>query len=167
MPPEPQNLRCGTKRPRSHDSGQLGAAKDVAGARSLFSTLDSRCPDSHSGHASSRASSDYLPLDSMQCTTGPLQPTTSHLTATTLCGRLSMRSLPLEPHSTLLNSLDWEVPAQDASAWLHCQHKHGYDCVMCPLPWPAVSSQSVSSDTTMLLRVFSYRLFMEQVSCYR
>lgn len=62
-------------------------------------------------------------------------PTTAyhgHLTALTLCGSLRMTSLPLESHSVLLNSLDREVPAQAASAWLHRQHKHGYDSIMFP-----------------------------------
>lgn len=42
--------------------------------RSLSSTLDPRCPDTH-GHTSGQVSCDYLPLDSMQGTTGPLQTT--------------------------------------------------------------------------------------------
>lgn len=74
----------------------------------------------------------------------------SHLTAPSLC---DMTEHALEPHSVLLNALGREVPAQAAGPWLHCQHKHGYDSVMCSLPWPNVSSLGASSDTMMLPRV--------------
>lgn len=100
------------------------AQQRIEQVRSLSSTLDSRCPNTR-GHTSGQVSCDYLPLDSMQDTTVPLQTTQSPSWAYS-DGRLSTRSLSLVPQSVCCSTLlTDEVPAQDASAYLGHQHMHG------------------------------------------
>lgn len=141
------------RRSRSRNCCQLGVAKGVASARSLSSTLDSRCP------AQPLLVMPQAKPAVTTCLWTPCNAQLAHYNlpqsphSPTLCGRLSMKSLPLQSYSVLLNSLARKVLAQGASAWFHCRHKHGYESVTCSHPRSAVSSWGPSSDTMMLPHV--------------